>query len=65
MGLAGSSDSDNYLILVNDEGQYCLWERNISVPSGWKKTDVMGSKLHCLKQVSEIWTDMRPRTLRE
>ena len=61
-------DEDNreYRVLVNGEEQYSLWLADLSVPTnGWKDTGVKGSKAECLKYVGEVWTDMRPKSLRD
>ncbi|RCG15700.1 MbtH family protein [Streptomyces diacarni] len=52
-------------VLVNDEEQYSLWPEYLSVPNGWRDTGVAGSKETCLTYVKEVWTDMRPLSLRK
>jgi uncharacterized protein YbdZ (MbtH family) len=54
-----------FLVLVNDEAQYCLWPAFAQVPDGW--TEALGESSHdaALSYVEEHWTDMRPRSLRE
>ncbi|KOX08885.1 MbtH family NRPS accessory protein [Nocardiopsis sp. NRRL B-16309] len=52
-------------VLVNDEEQYSLWPSYLDVPAGWEDTGVSGSREDCLAYVKEVWTDMRPRSLRE
>jgi len=59
------ADSRVYVVLINDEEQYSLWPRNQDVPAGWRSVDFMGSKEECMKYVDEVWTDMRPKSLRE
>ncbi|MFC7220904.1 MbtH family protein [Streptomyces polyrhachis] len=51
-------------VLVNDEEQYSLWPAYLAVPSGWRDTGVAGTKEGCLEYVREVWTDMRPLSLR-
>jgi MbtH protein len=50
-------------VLVNDEGQYSLWPENKPVPTGWRSC-IVGSRLECLAYVEQLWTDMRPLSLR-
>ncbi|GAA1606775.1 MbtH family NRPS accessory protein [Kribbella hippodromi] len=57
-------DTEVKKVLVNDEEQYSLWPDYLTVPAGWKETGVSGSKDDCLAYVNEVWTDMRPRSLR-
>ncbi len=35
------------------------------VPAGWYRVGNEGSKEECSAYVDEVWTDMRPRSLRE
>ncbi|MEO3776716.1 MbtH family NRPS accessory protein [Micromonospora sp. B11E3] len=52
-------------VLVNHEEQYSLWPDFLDVPAGWKDTGVSGTKDECLAYVKEVWTDMRPLSLRK
>ncbi len=54
-----------YQVLINDEEQYSLWPTDQDVPAGWHRTGTEGSKEDCVAYVDEVWTDMRPRSLRE
>jgi MbtH protein len=54
-----------YQVLINDEEQYSLWVADQDVPAGWRSTGTEGSKQDCVSYVDEVWTDMRPRSLRE
>ena len=59
-------DSDRvFLVVVNDEDQYSLWLAGRDVPAGWHRVGKEGSKDECSAYVDEVWTDMRPRSLRE
>jgi MbtH protein len=63
MGSDESEESQPCLVLVNEEEQYCLWRQGIPVPGGWRQVKE-GSRSECLAYVQEIWTDMRPLSLR-
>ncbi|EIJ47611.1 MbtH-like protein [Herbaspirillum sp. GW103] len=54
-----------FRVLVNEEEQYCLWPDYKSIPGGWRDAGVSGSKQVCLQHIETVWTDMRPRSLRE
>ncbi|MBB5393230.1 MULTISPECIES: MbtH family protein [unclassified Herbaspirillum] len=54
-----------FRVLVNEEEQYSLWPDYKSIPGGWRDTGVSGSKQTCLQHIETVWTDMRPRSLRE
>lgn len=51
-------------VLINHEEQYSLWPADKAVPNGWRATGTQGSKDDCLQYVDEVWTDMRPLSLR-
>jgi MbtH protein len=58
------NDVRRYTVLVNHEEQYSLWLAAKPIPNGWRSTGQEGSKEDCLKYVDEVWTDMRPLSLR-
>lgn len=51
-------------VVVNHEGQYSLWFVDRDNPPGWTDAGKQGSKEECLAYVEEVWTDMRPLSLR-
>ena len=53
-----------YKVVVNHEEQHSIWPAAKQVPSGWREVGKEGSKDDCLAYVAEVWTDMRPRSLR-
>lgn len=55
----------DFLVVVNDEEQYSIWEPGRDIPLGWRDAGFSGTKDECLAHVNEVWTDMRPRSLRE
>jgi MbtH protein len=60
-----SEDLRRYKVIINDEEQYSLWLASKPTPGGWKDTGKEGSRSECMAYVDEVWTDMRPRSLRE
>ncbi|GAA1617117.1 MbtH family protein [Actinoplanes couchii] len=54
-----------FTVVINDEEQYSVWPTAITVPDGWREIGVTGTKDECLERIEEIWTDLRPRSLRE
>lgn len=58
-------DDIRYRVLVNDEEQYSLWPAHLDIPAGWRAEGTEGTKDECSTHVDEVWTDMRPRSLRE
>lgn len=55
---------DEYDVVVNDEEQYSIWAVGRALPAGWNTVGVTGSKEKCLEHIDEVWTDMRPKSLR-
>ncbi|EFL21156.1 MULTISPECIES: MbtH family protein [Streptomyces] len=58
-------DNARFQVLRNDEDQYSLWPADLDVPDGWQTVGKEGTKDECSAYVDEVWTDMRPRSLRE
>lgn len=53
-----------YKVVVNHEEQYSIWPANRSNALGWTDAGKTGSKTECLSYIEQVWTDMRPRSLR-
>jgi len=60
-----NDDIKRYKVVVNDEEQYSIWFADREPPPGWRGADKEGSKEECLAYIEEIWTDMRPKSLRK
>ncbi|MBM7776161.1 MbtH protein [Actinokineospora baliensis] len=58
-------DDIAYQVLVNDEDQYSLWPAHRDIPAGWRAEGTTGTKEECSAHVDKVWTDMRPKSLRE
>lgn len=58
-------DSRIYKVVLNHEEQYSIWPVDKDNPLGWKDAGKRGSKPECLAYIDEVWTDMRPLSLRK
>ena len=58
-------DNTIYKVVVNHEEQYSIWPADRENPLGWKDAGKVGNKAECLAFVKEVWTDMRPLSLRK
>jgi uncharacterized protein YbdZ (MbtH family) len=58
-------DTTTYKVVVNHEEQYSIWPDYKENPLGWKDVGKVGRKAECLAYISEVWTDMRPLSLRK
>ena len=57
-------DTRIYEVVMNQEEQYSIWLKTKPVPAGWAIVGKRGLKAECLAYVEEVWTDMRPLSLR-
>lgn len=55
----------SYVVLMNHEEQYSLWLAGKEIPRGWRQVGPQGPEAHCLQYIEEVWTDMRPLSLRK
>lgn len=60
-----NDDEAIYKVVVNREEQFSIWVAERPNPLGWRDVGKVGTRLECLAYIEEVWTDMRPLTLRE
>ena len=58
-------DTTIYKVVVNHEEQYSIWPADRENPLGWRDAGKVGPKAECLEHIKEVWTDMRPLSLRK
>ncbi|MCB9717997.1 MAG: MbtH family protein [Myxococcales bacterium] len=58
-------DTRTYTVVINDEEQYSIWLADREIPDGWRAVGRTGPKAECLSYIEEVWTDMRPLSLRK
>jgi MbtH protein len=58
-------DTRTYTVVMNHEEQYSIWPADRELPLGWNAVGKTGSKAECLAYIEEVWTDMRPLSLRK
>lgn len=54
-----------YEVVANHEEQYSIWPEFKEIPDGWIAVGPQGKKEDCLDYIEKIWTDMRPKSLRD
>ena len=59
-----SETDEQYAVVVNHEEQYSIWPAGREMPAGWSEEGFTGAKDACLSHIDEVWTDMRPLSLR-
>ena len=57
-------DATIYTVVVNDEEQYSSGRITRRSRRGWRSAGMEARKAECLRHIDEVWTDMRPRSLR-
>jgi MbtH protein len=62
--VADQDDSTIYKVVMNHEEQYSIWPEYKEIPPGWRHAGTTGNKMHCLAYIKEVWSDMRPLSLR-
>ncbi|MCT9935406.1 MbtH family NRPS accessory protein [Planotetraspora sp. A-T 1434] len=55
--------NDEFIVVINDEGQYSIWPAGRGLPRGWSDVGRRGDKESCLAYIDQTWTDMRPLSL--
>jgi MbtH protein len=65
MSFDEQNDDRDYEVVVNHEEQYSIWFADRELPLCWNTVGKRGKKQECLDYIEEVWTDMRPLSLRK
>lgn len=65
IGFRGWFDQTIYKVVVNHQGQYSVRPADRENALGWSDAGKTGTKQECLDCIKEVWTDMRPLSLRK
>ena len=57
--------ANRFTVTHNDEEQYSVWWDERPLPAGWYRSGFEGTREECLAHIDTVWTDMRPKSLRE
>jgi MbtH protein len=63
--MSDAEDTMTYKVVLNHEEQYSIWPAHRENALGWRDAGKTGTKAECLAYIKEVWTDMRPKSLRE
>jgi MbtH protein len=58
-------DTTLYKVVMNHEEQYSIWPADRENAPGWRDAGKEGLKADCLAFIEQVWTDMRPLSLRK
>ena len=59
------SEDAEFDVVYNDEEQYSIWPTDRPIPDGWYAEGTRGTRTVCLDRIEVVWTDMRPKSVRE
>jgi MbtH protein len=54
-----------HCVVINEEEQYSVWPVDRDLPLGWTTIGFTGSRAECLDHIRDVWTDIRPRSVRD
>lgn len=60
-----NDENTTFKVVINQEEQYSIWPVDRENPLGWRDAGKSGTKQECLDYIEEVWTDMRPLSLRK
>lgn len=63
--MGDAEDTTIYKVVLNHEEQYSIWPAGRENALGWKDAGFSGNKEQCLAYIKEVWTNMRPLSLRK
>ncbi len=55
------TQDQTYIVVVNHAGQHSLWPEAKTVPHGWWPAGFGGTREECLKHITRVWPDIRPK----
>jgi len=58
------TEDEIFIVVINDEEQYSIWWQGREIPAGWRDEGTAGTREECLQHIDQVWTDMRPASLR-
>jgi MbtH protein len=64
MAADDTGEDITYKVVVNHEEQYSIWPADRANPAGWRDAGALGSRDECLAHIRQVWTDMRPASVR-
>jgi MbtH protein len=65
MSMTKEPDTMIYKVVVSEDRHYSIWPAYKQNAPGWTEAGKQGTKVECLNYIHQIWTDMRPHSLRE
>ena len=63
--MSWGDENTTFNVVINHEEQYSIWPDYKDAPAGWRLAGKQGKKEECLAWIDQVWTDMRPLSLRQ
>ncbi|QIY54443.1 MbtH family NRPS accessory protein [Streptomyces sp. RPA4-5] len=63
--MSGTEPAQEWAVVINGEEQYSVWPADGPALVGWREIGRHGTREECLEHIAEVWTDMRPLSLRK
>ena len=63
--MSEDEDTTEYVAVISGEDQYSIWPSDRELPFGWSEAGKRGTRAEVLAWIEQVWTDMRPQSLRE
>jgi len=60
-----NNQNSSFHVVINSEEQYSVWPHSRELPEGWSVVETLSSKDECLDYIEQVWTDIRPKSLRD
>ncbi|WP_310887160.1 MbtH family protein [Pseudomonas syringae] len=60
MTLILDDTTEDFLALVNRQGQYSLWPHSLSIPTGWESVFGPSQRNACVDYIECHWLDLHP-----
>jgi len=58
------SSDQQWRVVINHEGQYSILRDYDPPVNGWHDVGFSGTKDECVAHIDQVWTDMRPLSVR-
>jgi MbtH protein len=53
-----------HVVVRNQEDRHSIWPTDRDLPVGWERTGFVGDRNACLAEISRVWVDIRPLSVR-
>ena len=58
------NDEQDFIVLLNSEGQHSLWPSYSEIPAGWKGVFGPRKKAECIAYIEANWPNIMPLSIK-